>query len=131
MTRNGSVVDERGNVDGHCFELPGGVGGEADYVAIREARSAAFADLAPKEFTGTARREPQAQPQPAATTTSEKPVAALTAKQLISQLKARLRVVEREIRNRKQLERERDQIQRLISAATNERDNLRRIRVAG
>lgn len=47
------------------------------------------------------------------------------------QLKARLRVVEREIKARALLEAERDQIKRLIAAAKNERTNLRAIRATG
>ena len=50
---------------------------------------------------------------------------------LLKQLKARLRVVEREIKARKALEIEREQIKRLIAAANNERTNLRAIRATG
>lgn len=50
---------------------------------------------------------------------------------VLRQLKARLRVVEREIKARKSLELERDQIKRLIAAAKNERSNLRAIRATG
>ena len=50
---------------------------------------------------------------------------------VLRQLKARLRVVEREIKTRKTLEAEREQIQRLIAAAKNERSNLRAIRATG
>lgn len=50
---------------------------------------------------------------------------------VMRQLKARLRVVEREIKARALLEAERDQIKRLIAAAKNERTNLRAIRATG
>lgn len=52
-------------------------------------------------------------------------------KQVLRQLKDRLRVVDREIKTRKTLEKERDQIRRLISAAQQEQSNLRRMRAAG
>lgn len=57
--------------------------------------------------------------------------ASVNLKQVLRQLKDRLRTVEREIRARKTLEAERDQIRRLIGATKNERDNLRRLRSAG
>jgi hypothetical protein len=55
----------------------------------------------------------------------------LTAKQMLAQAKARLRQVTRELADKKALERERDQLQRLIQAATKEIDNVRRLRAAG
>lgn len=72
-------------------------------------------------------------PTPSATRTAATSTGAklLTARQILAQLRARLREVKREIAARKQLERERDQLQRLIQAATNERDNVRRLRAAG
>ncbi len=54
----------------------------------------------------------------------------LTTRQLVSQLKARLKEVDREIKIRKSLEQERAQIARLLDAAKNE-NNLRRLRAAG
>lgn len=54
-----------------------------------------------------------------------------TARQILAQLRARLREVKRELSNKKALERERDQLQRLIKAATTELDNVRRLRAAG
>ncbi len=50
---------------------------------------------------------------------------------LLKQLRTRLREVKREIKAKKSLEQERDQLQRLIRAATNELDNVRRLRSAG
>jgi hypothetical protein len=49
----------------------------------------------------------------------------------LAQLRARLRDVQRELKNKKALEFERDQLQRLIKAATTEIDNVRRLRAAG
>lgn len=78
--------------------------------------------------------------QPAAHAVTQAPIAApapkpdakpITTRALIASLRRRLRVVEREIRSRKSLEEEREQIQRLIAAATSERDTVRRIRAAG
>lgn len=54
-----------------------------------------------------------------------------TLRQQLAQMKARLREVKREIATKKALERERDQLQRLIRAATQEIDNVRRLRAAG
>jgi hypothetical protein len=78
-----------------------------------------------------ARLAPIARPAPVASARSASDATVLTAAQLISQLKARLRVVEREIRARKTLESERGQLKRLIDAALTERDNVRRLRSAG
>jgi hypothetical protein len=50
---------------------------------------------------------------------------------LVKQLRARLRDVKRELKAKKTLEQERDQLQRLIRAATTELDNVRRLRAAG
>jgi hypothetical protein len=55
----------------------------------------------------------------------------LNTREVISLLKRRLRFVEREIKSRKALEKERDQIKRLIAAALTERDNVRQLRSAG
>jgi hypothetical protein len=57
--------------------------------------------------------------------------APLSAAKMLAQMKARLRVVKREIAAAKKLERERDQLQRLIRAANTELDNVRRLRAAG
>lgn len=64
---------------------------------------------------------------PPALTAEVKP---LTAKQMLAQMKARLKVVERELVAKTELERERDQLRRLIRAAKNETDNVRRLRSA-
>ena len=71
-----------------------------------------------------------AKSQPLVAARSAEPLV-LTTAQLISKLKARLRVVEREIKARKTLESERGQLKRLIDAALTERDNVRRLRSAG
>ena len=52
-----------------------------------------------------------------------------TTRQIVAELNARLRIVEREIKNRSKLEQERDQIKRLIAAARP--NNLHRMKVAG
>ncbi len=67
------------------------------------------------------------QPKPP---TQKKSSDKLTTRQLVSQLKARLKEVDREIKIRKSLEQERAQIARLLDAAKNE-NNLRRLRAAG
>jgi hypothetical protein len=54
-----------------------------------------------------------------------------TLREQMAQMKARLREVKRELASKKALERERDQLQRLIQAATKEIDNVRRLRAAG
>ena len=54
-----------------------------------------------------------------------------TARQLLAQMRARLREVKRALADKKALEQERDQLLRLIRAATTEIDNVRRIRAAG
>lgn len=57
--------------------------------------------------------------------------APLSAKELLVSLRARLRDVKAEIRKRRSLERERDQLERLIRAAKEEKTNVRRLRAAG
>jgi hypothetical protein len=58
--------------------------------------------------------------------------ATLSASEIIKTLRARLRDVEAGIRERKTLERERDQLRRLITAAKNERKApVRQLRTAG
>jgi hypothetical protein len=54
-----------------------------------------------------------------------------TLRQQLAQMKSRLREVTRQLRDKRALERERDQLQRLIKAATQETDNVRRLRSAG
>ena len=112
-----NVPDDSGTPDPHVFQI-GGVSFEPPpraraeqpvAVAVTEARPVAVPVCAPISNSSA--------PIPAA--------------KLISQLRARLRVVEREIKARKKLEAERDQIKRLIAAADNERNNLRAIRAAG
>lgn len=50
---------------------------------------------------------------------------------LVKQLKARLKEVERGIRERQHLEEERGQINRLLAAAKLEKNNVRKMRVVG
>jgi hypothetical protein len=64
-------------------------------------------------------------------TTPAAPTKPPTLRQQLAQMKARLREVRRELAVKKALERERDQLQRLIRAATTEIDNVRRLRAAG
>jgi len=52
-------------------------------------------------------------------------------KSLVKQLRDRLKVVEREIKARGQLEEERGQINRLLHAAKLEKNNLRKLRSVG
>lgn len=68
---------------------------------------------------------------PARATDLSKPESPLTARQLLTQLRSRLRDVKRELKAKGALEKERDQLQRLIRAATTELDNVRRLRAAG
>lgn len=56
--------------------------------------------------------------------------APLRTRDVLRDLRARLRVVEREIRARKRLERERDQIHRLLDAAR-KRADVRQLRATG
>lgn len=109
------VRDSSGAPVDHCFEI----GGDNENDGF-----AGFAAL--KAAAAVERSEPK---QPVA---KPKPVEPkkLTTRQLVSQLKARLREVEREIKIRKSLEQERSQIARLLDAAQNE-NNLRRIRPTG
>jgi hypothetical protein len=106
-----AVLDSAGRVAEHTFQIGGS---DEQSVALPEPVAAP-----PPKPAGASR--------PAATVESD----VLTTRQLLSKLKARLRVVEREIKARKSLEIERGQIKRLIDAALTERDNVRRIRSAG
>lgn len=113
------VRDETGAPDPHVFEI----GGFASAVVPITEPSAHVAQpssqlIAPAPVTPVA---PESTPE-------GKP---LTTRQLLAQLRARLRVVEREIKARQSLETERGQIKRLIAAAKTERNNVRAIRAAG
>lgn len=55
----------------------------------------------------------------------------LTAKSLVTDIKARLRIVEREIKTRQGLEAERDQLRRLLDAANRKPAPVHAIRNAG
>lgn len=109
------VVGEDGAVSENCFQI-GGQGAAPAEQAQPIPQSPPAQSMAPKQARAAAE--------------SSAP-AVLSTRQLLSQLRARLRVVEREIKTRKALEEERGQIKRLISAALTERDNVRRIRDAG
>lgn len=123
----GRVLDENGALQEHTFQIGGGT---------------IVSEFGAVEAPPDPRRRPAAPPVPVLTPAVAavpvpvvappfQPPKQLSTRQILSQLKARLRVVEREIRVRKTLEQERDRIRRLIAAANQERDNLRRIRSAG
>lgn len=113
------VLDESGKIHDHCFQI----GDQSSPPAPARPRASPLPTPAVAlPPTIAASVEPTAKKAPARS---------LTTRQLLAELRARLRVVEREIKARKTLEKERDQIQRLIAAANNELDNLRRIRAAG
>lgn len=109
MSAASQVLDEHGRVSPNSFQI----GDDAQ-------AAPAFVPPVPAQSAEPARHAP-----------AKSKASQLSTRQLISQLKARLRVVDREIKARKELERERAQIQRLLIAATTERDNLRRIRETG
>ncbi len=102
-------------VSKHCFQI----GGDDD-------SDNGFKDFAVLKAAAAEPTSPSVQPQAPKKLASDK----LTTKQLVSQLKARLKEVDREIKIRKSLEQERAQIARLLDAAKNE-NNLRRLRAAG
>lgn len=108
------VRDEHGNISSHCFQMGDGT----EILA---------ADIQPLVMPPQAKTAPVAVEKPAVRADG-KP---LSTKALLAQLRSRLREVEREIKLRLELEKERDQIRRLMAAAKQERDNLRRIRAAG
>jgi hypothetical protein len=103
-------------VSAHTFEI-GGMG-----ASVPE----------PAEFEQQLTPAATAKSQPKAIKSSpEQPGARLDTRALLAQLKTRLRDVKREITRLRGLERERDQLQRLIKAANTELDNVRRLRAAG
>ena len=118
------VLDENGNVHANCFQI--GDQNDAPIVPPEHVAPPAVARSETQE-----RREQVAKPVASVTKATPIQDAPLTTRKLIAQLKARLKKVEREIKVRKTLESERDQIRRLIAAAETERNNLRRIRDAG
>lgn len=115
-----NVRSETGEADPHVFEI----GGYA---------SAAPPPVLAQQTVESAGTEASALPVHATPALPERAVdgAPLTTRQLLAQLRARLRIVEREIKARQSLEVERGQIKRLIAAAKTERNNVRAIRVAG
>ncbi len=124
------ALDESGRPDPHVFQL-----GAGPVAPSASTPSASEFDVSAAELAGAvpppglAPRPQRAVPVARATVAvGDKPVSTAD---VMRQLKARLRVVEREIKARKLLEAERDQIMRLIAAAKNERNNLRAIRATG
>lgn len=120
------VLDERGLPQEHCFQI-GEQGATNMKAPAPQPPPAQVQQALPLQMTA----EKVVAPVAAAATQPSSEPAVLSTRQLMAQLRARLRVVEREIKARKTLEQERDQIRRLIGAAQQERNNLRRIRVAG
>lgn len=123
------VIDENGQVQEHCFQI----GDEP-----RAAKLTTAFERARQETFGAAKLAAESQDAqttyptgPATSTKATKPSAKLNTRQLLAQLRSRLRDVEHEIGLRKELETERDQIKRLIGAAKAEQNNVRRIRAAG
>lgn len=113
------VLDGNGDVASHCFQL-GGDPRDAKPAAVAEQRQTVVTTASARQVT------------PAATKpTVQSADTPLSTAQILKQLRQRLRVVEREIKARKALEKERQQIQRLIQAALTETDNVRRLRSAG
>jgi hypothetical protein len=108
------VLDENGNGLAHTFQI-----GD-------DPRAARPVQVEPDPVVG--RHRVVTQP---AKPIKRDPSASLSTRELLAQLKTRLREVEREIKLRQRLEEERGQLKRLISAAKLERDNVRRLRSAG
>ena len=121
MSAVSGTFDENGNNDGHSFQI----GDFRGFEQLKEVPMPVAPVTAP-----VVSAPPVAAPVPT-TVVASAPAAVLTTAKLLSQLRARLRVVEREIKQRKTLEQERDTIKRLIAASLNERDNVRRLRSAG
>lgn len=109
------VTDTSGLVIEHCFQIGDDPG------AAKKTPPPPVVQAAPV---------PLAKPAVVTTATADG-VGQVSLKQVLRQLKDRLRVVDREIKSRRALEKERDQIRRLIAATTQEQSNLRRIRAAG
>lgn len=136
-----NVLDENGNVQSHVFQIGGGsiasefgaVEMPPDPRKLRSPVSQAFAEVFDAEGKPRAVARKIAAPSAPQETAPSKATAVKppTLAAMMRQLRGRLHHVEREIRIRKTLEKERDQIKRLIAAAEQERDNLRRIRSAG
>lgn len=121
------ALNEHGQPEQHVFQLGAGPVAQppkAGPASEFEVSAAELADVVAPPPRGAAAQQAQVAKAPA----EPKP---LSTADVLRQLKARLRVVEREIKTRKTLEAERDQIQRLITAAKNERSNLRAIRATG
>ena len=122
-----NALTESGAPDPHVFQLGGGPELPTQRAASENEISAAeLAAVVPPPRVMAATPAPAVTHKSAPTTD-----APLNTATVLRQLKARLRVVEREIKTRKTLEAEREQIQRLIAAAKNERSNLRAIRATG
>jgi hypothetical protein len=123
MAGTSPVRDNDGNIQEHVFQI-GDMAAAAPGVADPEPSPPPAS--APQKRAAQAVRPPAQPAAPAAAPSQQ-----LSTRQIVAQLKARLRVVEREIKTRRALEKERDQIKRLIAAALTEHDNVRRLRSAG
>jgi hypothetical protein len=123
------ALDESGRPDPHVFQL--GAGPVAPQAATSTGFDVSTAELADVVMPPQRAAQPTQAALAAPAATKQTEAKPLNTAEVMRQLKARLRVVEREIKARKSLETERDQIQRLISAAKNERNNLRAIRATG
>jgi hypothetical protein len=122
------VLDASGNVQPHTFQIGGGTDEVVPPAwATRQHAPLPVAPVAAPMAHVATQAIQSASPDPKRSPSG----AVLSTKQLLADLRARLRVVEREIKVRKSLDQERDQIRRLIKAAQQERDNVRRIRAAG
>lgn len=120
------ALNESGQPDPHVFQLG------ADPAAPQQ-RATSEHDISLAELGDVVAPPRPAPVTPQQSAAPQVPVAPapLSTASVLKQLKARLRVVESEIKARKSLESERDQIKRLIAAANNERTSLRAIRAAG
>lgn len=118
MSATTNAIDPNGDVIENCFQI----GNDPRATPEPKPMVSAQAPVPPVPVAA-----PQPKPQPIPVAKAE----TVDLRHVLRQLKDRLRVVDREIKSRKTLEKERDQIRRLISATKNERDNLRRLRSAG
>lgn len=110
-------------VSEHTFEIGGpGLPVVPDSVEV-------FAPVVPS-VTALPSSLPAPSPAPLACDIVAVPARPPTAREMLAQMRARLRDVKRELADKKKLERERDQLLRLIRAATQEIDNVRRLRSA-
>lgn len=119
------ALNERGQADGHAFQI----GGSDDAPIFRPVAEVTAPSPPQLPVTVVPVAAPPSPVTPALVPASAETV--MSTAKLLSQLRARLRVVEREIKIRSKLESERGQIKRLMSAAKQEQANVRRLRSAG